>query len=55
MVKWKQAKLHVVTLNSLHAEILKLQCILSEETNSKEEGITQEGTRIENLKFWQFV
>ena len=53
MVKWKQAKLHVVMLNSLHAEILKLQCILSEETNPKEEGITQEGTRIENLKFWQ--
>lgn len=24
-----------------------------EQTNPKEEGITQEGTRIENLKFWQ--
>ena len=44
IVHKKKAKLHVVKLNSLHTEV----CILSEETNPKEEGINQEGTKMEN-------
>ena len=48
MVKWKQANLHVVALNSLHAEILKLQCILSsrQTPKSKELPKKEQGLKI---------